>query len=239
VKIGIVVALPEELETITPIEFKWGECKDISSDLSICLSGAGSLNAFSATLKLLNSGAEAVISWGTATGLISEIHAGDLIIPRRVIDDRRKSYTIDQTITDVFLRRMPGNITLHRSSLAGNTQLLNSREAKIALKKKTRAIAADMESATIVHLAHEKGVPALVIRAITDDLNISIPGAISENLDIQGRLNKGRMFARLIASPAQVPQFIKVARGFGKAKYTLTMVAPQLQKLLHEDRTHS
>lgn len=82
---GILVALPEELHTLTKSKIKQGECIAMSANTLITLSGAGPKNAASAAQNLIAQGATQLISWGCAGALAPHLKAGDLVVPAEIL----------------------------------------------------------------------------------------------------------------------------------------------------------
>ena len=83
---GIVVALPEELTTLTSKKIDKGRCFFITDKLLVAYSGAGHVNAKSAAELLVAKGATRLISWGCAAALSESLKPGDLILADELID---------------------------------------------------------------------------------------------------------------------------------------------------------
>ena len=83
---GIVVALPEELTTLTSIKIDKGCCRFIADKLLVVYSGAGPINAQSAAELLVAEGATRLMSWGCAAALSASLKPGDLILADKLID---------------------------------------------------------------------------------------------------------------------------------------------------------
>ena len=83
---GIVVALPEELASLTSKRIDKGHCVFIADKLLVVYSGVGADNAAKAAELLINKGASQLISWGCAAALAPAIKSGDLVIADRLID---------------------------------------------------------------------------------------------------------------------------------------------------------
>jgi hypothetical protein len=60
---GILVALPEELRTLTKSRIQQGECVAMSENTLITLTGSGPTNAANGAQNLLSQGATQLISW--------------------------------------------------------------------------------------------------------------------------------------------------------------------------------
>ena len=66
---GIIVALPEELTTLTTKKIAKGSFLYITENILVIYSGAGSVNAATAANLLIANGATRLISWGCAAAL--------------------------------------------------------------------------------------------------------------------------------------------------------------------------
>ncbi len=89
---GIVVALPEELTTLTSKKIDKGRCVFIADKLLVAYSGAGPVNAQAAAELLASKGATRLISWGCAAALSETLKPGDLILADKLIDADNARY---------------------------------------------------------------------------------------------------------------------------------------------------
>lgn len=64
--LGIIVALPEELTTLTNAKITKGQIHPLGNNFWVTLSGTGPNNASDAAQKLISHGADRLISWGCA-----------------------------------------------------------------------------------------------------------------------------------------------------------------------------
>ena len=83
---GIVVALPEELSTLTSKKIDKGCCVFITDTIVLAYSGAGADNARAASELLIAQGATRLISWGCAAALSESLKPGDLVLADTLID---------------------------------------------------------------------------------------------------------------------------------------------------------
>ncbi len=83
---GIVVALPEELSTLTSKKIDKGCCVFITDTIVLAYSGAGANNARTASELLIAQGATRLISWGCAAALSETLKPGDLVLADTLID---------------------------------------------------------------------------------------------------------------------------------------------------------
>ena len=83
---GIVIALPEELATLTSKRLKKGCIEILNEKLWIIYSGAGEENARFASELLVDNGVKRLISWGCAAALDSSLQSGDLVLAESCTD---------------------------------------------------------------------------------------------------------------------------------------------------------
>lgn len=227
-KAGIVVALPQELETLTSRPLGRGECLEIFEHVVVCLSGIGNNAAVQAATKLIEMGTDILISWGTAASLDEKIMAGTIILPESVI-------TVNQSEidTDPSVHKMIKKLLLHENiefncKLCETDELLRDYQQKITLGLINSAVAADMESGAIAELAHRNDIPFVVIRSISDSPKTNIPSIITKNMTVNGDIDIFHFIASALAAPNQWNNIYKLSRGFGKAKKSLNRVADKL-----------
>ena len=227
--IGIVVALPEELRTLSPVKLARGEVVSLGPKITICLSGAGHANANQAAHKLLEQGASKLISWGCAAALAPHLKSGDLLISSQVIDNgqliENSTYWAEQISTCVEIDHYKTEF-----ALASNYGLISDSNKKQRLYTETGAVALDMESAAVASVAHEAQLPFVAIRAIADTANMTLPPAILNALNSEGEVVLGILIKHLLVHLWEIPALIKLGMHFSAAQKTLKVVAKQLQQ---------
>lgn len=92
---GIVIALPEELITLTQKKISKGDHCYITDKLIVAYSGAGSLNAKVASELLIAKGATQLISWGCAAALDGSLKSGDLVLADKLIDVENVEFNVN------------------------------------------------------------------------------------------------------------------------------------------------
>ena len=169
---GIVVALSEELTTLTSKKIDKGNSLFIADKLLVAYSGAGSDNAQAAAESLITKGATRLISWGCAAALSASLKPGDLILADKLIDAGNVEMAIHadwHSHTKNLLARL---IAVHTGGLAESKSIVSSSKDKKKLQSKTGAVAVDMESIAITRVARQYELPFLAIRAIADPITM-------------------------------------------------------------------
>lgn len=231
---GIVVALPEELSTLTTKKIAKGQVVYISESVLVAYSGAGASNATAASHLLLSSGATRLISWGCAGALAQDINSGDLVLANKLwsVDGNAKvTDSISITWHNNTHRHLSKHVTLHSGLLAESADIVSSSFAKQELHQKTGALAVDMESIAVAKIALQNNCPYLVIRSIVDPVNLDLPIAICQSLNAEGDVVMRKLLLFILLNPKEIPALIKLGRHFNAAKITLKIIAKHLNNI--------
>jgi len=225
-QIGIVVALPGELRTLTKHQIQIGCWQRISDKVLIAVSGAGPSQASEAAKLLLAQGANALLSWGCAAALQSHLRAGYLVLPQQI-------KSVDGTVFKVdpdWHRHVSQHISteikvMGTGMLVESRQLVASVHAKQNLAITSNAVAVDMESAALARFAEQIGIPFMAVRAIADPLEMSLPKAVSFAINPSGDVNMSRLLSHLFLHPWEITDLIRLGLQFRAAQKTLHQVA--------------
>lgn len=226
--IGIVVALPEELSTLTPVKLARGETLALNASVLVCLSGAGQDNAAQASEKLIQQGANRLISWGCAAATSPNLQPGDLVVTSTLI-------TPDHTLThasnwaQTLAKQLKNLNTITELALASQYGLISNSHAKQAIYEQTGAVGLDMESAAIAETAIRQQLPFVSLRAIADPAAMTLPSAVIKALNAEGEIVKGVLLTHLLSHFWEVPALIQLGLHFRAAQNTLKSVAKQLE----------
>lgn len=230
--IGIVVALPEELTTLTAKKLVKGECLALTDTLTVAYSGAGCKNAQTAAEALVALGATRLISWGCAGALSDRLQPGALVLADQLIAADGGQPPVDSAWLTVVSSHLAASPKLHIGSIAESHTLVASQQEKQQLHTQSHALAVDMESVAIARVASQHQLPFLAIRAIADPANMDLSPAISYALNPQGDVVLAKLLAYLLRHPFEVFGLIKLAVHFNAALKTLKPIAQQLDRVL-------
>ncbi len=202
-----------------------GDPIHLSGGTLVQLSGAGPQRAEAAGRGLLKQGAAALLSWGSAGGLISALSPGSLVLPGNVIGADQLRYSTDPVWHSRLVDRLKGFLILHEGALAESVAPLKNPAEKKILFERTGAIAVDMESGAVAKVAQEEGIPFMAVRAIADPANATIPQGPLHAVDEFGELSLLTFLTGLIRHPAELFDTIRLGRNFHAAHVTLSAVA--------------
>lgn len=226
--VGIVVALPEELATLTRTKLKPGECCQVGNAW-IIYSGAGLSNAASAAQTLINKGVQCLISWGCAAGLAADAKPGNLIIASQVVDEDHQ-FDTDHAMSEALRQILPSHLTLLEGKLFSSAALVSLSRDKQWLHQHSLATALDMESTAIADMAFRAQLPFMAIRSIADPVNMNLPNAVTQALNDNGQVDLIKLLSYLLSHPWEVTALIKLGLHFHAAQKTLKIVARELQR---------
>jgi adenosylhomocysteine nucleosidase len=230
--LGIVVALPEELSTLTSKRIDKGCCLFIADKVLVAYSGAGEQNAKKAAEQLIAKGASHLISWGCAAALDTSLKPGDLTLADALIDSDNIKLDIHSSWHRLAAAHLQSSsVAVHIGSLAESQVIVSSSTDKTKLHATTGAIALDMESVAVAKVALSKNLPFLAVRAVVDPVNMNLPKAIMHSLNDQGDVVLSKLLLFLLTHPFELPGLIKLGLYFNKAKSKLRMVAQQLDTI--------
>lgn len=248
---GIVVALPQELGTLTTLKVVKGQCVFLNKTLVLAYSGAGVNNAQAAAQLLIAQGATRLISWGCAGALDAHLQSGDLVLADTLISAEGETIAINADWhyhVKVLLQeskpspfdcstnsQLRTGFVLHCGSLLESKTLVATSHDKQQLHQKTKALALDMESIAIAKVAHAHVLPFLAIRAIADPVTMDLPQAVSHALNEQGDVELRKLLYYLLWHPSELKGLISLGQHFNAAKKTLKLIAKELEHLASHD----
>lgn len=202
-----------------------GDLTPLSGGTVIQLSGVGPRRAEMAGKNLLGHGAAALLSWGSAGGLIPTVSPGSLVLPGKVIGADQSSYSTDPAWHGRLLDQLKGSLNVYQGSLAESVTPLKTPTEKRILFERTSAIAVDMESGAVAKVAQEAGVPFMAVRAIADSAEMAIPQSPLKAIDEFGELSLMTLLSGLIRHPAELLDTLRLGWNFRAAQVTLSKVA--------------
>ena len=221
---GIVAAMVAEARILAKGPISPGELS-LPEGAMLFISGIGAKRARVAAQALLEKGATALVSWGSAGGLMPALSPGSLILPERILGADQSVYPTDPIWHERLCSRLKGHVEPHRGVFAESTQVLATRAEKAALLRRTGAVAVDMESASIAQAAKEAGIPFMAIRAITDSAEMEIPRDALDFIDEFGRVRLIRLFSLMARHPLELFALLRMGQNFRAAETTLARVA--------------
>jgi adenosylhomocysteine nucleosidase len=155
----------------------------------------------------------AILSFGLCGGLDPELRIGDL-----VLGNGDPAWTAD----------LAAVLPAKRVSFASGPEIIASAANKAALRSRTGAGAADMESHVASEAAAQLRVPFAVLRAVSDSADDDLPVSAQAGFSPDGTTNIAAVLAALAKRPWELPALIRTARNAGKALAALEAAWPTI-----------
>jgi adenosylhomocysteine nucleosidase len=166
--------------------------------------------AADAASRLLDGGADGLISFGLAGGLDPAVRPGMVVVPVSVLTEQG-TFAADAGLAAWF-----GGLTGHH--LWGGQQVVVSTAEKAALFERTGAAAIDLESGAVAQAASVRGVPFIAVRAVCDPAERGLPPAALVALGSSGGIGIWRVLGSVLRQPGQVPELLALARDAAAAR---------------------
>jgi adenosylhomocysteine nucleosidase len=219
--LGIVVALPWELKSLTRQAIPAGTWKAITQDTLVALSGIGAERAYAAGSVLISQGATALLSWGYAAALNDRLKAGCLLLPERIVSANGAIHPVSAEWHRRLYQALKTKHLVRTDALVESDAIIKTPAEKRALAQRTQAAATDMESAAHARVAQQHRLPFLALRAIIDTASTDIPVNVLKALDWQGRINLWKLFSSVSLTPADWIKIVLLGIKFYAAQRAL------------------
>jgi adenosylhomocysteine nucleosidase len=223
--LGIIAALPAEARAAGVRHAPAGEVVRIADDVLLIRCGIGRTRATRAAESLMDAGAGALLSWGTAAALDRQLGLGDLVLPREVLSREGHRFSTDSRWRDRLCGILENGSGCHAGTVAEADSVLESADDKLLLHTLSGALIADMESAAIAEVCQGTGCSLLVVRAVSDRVATRIPDCALAAVDANGDVKLARCLGSLLLAPGDLPALLRLARGFRAACAALSRLA--------------
>jgi adenosylhomocysteine nucleosidase len=180
------------------------------ADLWILTAGASAARAERLAETLISRGATGLISFGIAGGIEPSIRPGAIVLAREVVLPDGTRVPTDSAWRE-RISAATRDLSLRDDAIAGTDHMLASADEKRDCHQRTQAGAADMESHGVARAAARRSVPFLVVRAVADPADRSLPRSATAGLDASGTIKPLATLAALVTDPAQIRTLVGVA----------------------------
>jgi nucleoside phosphorylase len=160
-----------------------------------------------------------VVSAGACGALAPDLTVGALVVPETVIgpDGTRLSVT-------------PSAPLARSGTLLTVAEVVHTPEEKARLWIETGAVAVDTESVVILEWARRMGVPAGVVRGVSDVATAGVPPDLAALVEPGGRVNRSQALRAMLSRPAALADAIALGRGTGAALKTVAGAVARLAR---------
>jgi nucleoside phosphorylase len=201
--VAILAALPEELEGIR-------RAVSESHEVVLGCTGDGPKRAGSGAATFLERHKpSALIGAGLAGALTPELAVGELVASRRVRFQVGDAATPDPRLLERAIAagaRAVTLVTVDRPIVSA------AARATLAGSAAGEAMAADMESAAWAREAAARGIPYLVVRAISDAADEDLPAFFTETVGTDGSIRRGEVARRALLEPSSWGTLLRMRR---------------------------
>jgi adenosylhomocysteine nucleosidase len=223
--VGVVCALRSEARHWGPLASRHAAFAALTDGTLVAVGGVGMPAATRAALRLVADGAGALVSFGMAGGLDPRLTAGTILLADQVVCAGSPA----RQTSSGWTSRVRGALA-PAQRVAGGT-LLSTAVAVTGVAEKARllrdsgAAAVDMESAAIVQVAQEAGLPCIVVRVIVDLAADELPALVQDAAGAQGEIRLARLLGSLARRPAQVVPLLRLSQRYREANRALAAAA--------------
>ena len=218
---GIVTAMPAEAKTLN------GLVRSAQCWPRIVCAGVGPTAASAAALRLVDEGADVLVSWGVAGSLEDGLRVGAIVIYSKVLDvGSGIEYPCDCRWVAVLSDRLNALGAIQRAALAVGHPVTSAKE-KTALHARYQCAVVDMESGAVAAVAQARQIAFAGIRVVLDTSVSSIPSVASGSLtDPSDR--RRRMMVSLCRRPWELGGLIRLGLHYLTALARLRQASSRL-----------
>jgi len=172
----------------------------------ICVGGSPERTE-AALRHAIGEGVTGIVSFGIAGGLAPELAPGALILASAVLCADGSRLETSPRWRDRVRRHIPAVA----GDVAGSGAVIATAAEKAALRRRTGAVATDLESAVVAGAARGTGLPFIILRAVADSAERDLPLAALIPLTGKGRPALPKIIASIGRDPGQIGNLFSVA----------------------------
>jgi adenosylhomocysteine nucleosidase len=162
-----------------------------------------------------------LVSTGTAGALAPDLKPGTILLPRRILSPGGRFIDVSPHWHTSVRNALSETVDPHTEDLWCADRVIRSPEQKAALHRESGAVAVEMESMALFHIAKSLGLPFIVVRVIMDAAEDEIPVAALAAVSASGDLDLGALAGRLWRHPLELGALISLSRSYRKASQGL------------------
>ena len=205
-RIGVVTGLTAEARLI-------GRHTDDAFDGLSLVACAGPGRGAESAERLITCDVAGLVSFGLAGGLDPWLKAGDLVCPDRVLCSCGKALQTDLNWrVRLMTEARNSGFDMNDGPLIGRDAPVSGADEKHRLAQETGAVAVDTESHGVAAVADRHGLPFIVLRAIADPADRTLPPAALRAVDPEGAIQPISVMLALVRAPRQLPAMIGLTR---------------------------
>jgi len=202
-RVLIVTAMPEELGPLS--------ARRLPDGVRAAATGEGPRRAERRAAELCDlHRPDVLLGAGVAGALSSDLAFGEILVARRVCDASGDAPQPDAALSG-RAASLPG--IRGGAIFSADRMVIAARErAELAARIGDDPSAVDMESAGWARVASARGIPYLVVRAVSDTADEDLPAYLTRCYDPEGGIRRARVVLHALARPATVPRLLAMRR---------------------------
>lgn len=159
-----------------------------------------------------------VLSFGIAAGLDADLRPGSIVVASQVVDESGDATAADPAWQRILCRRL--------SPAAGGTVLglrapVTGVAEKALLRRRTGAVAADMETHLAAGFAARNDLRFAILRVVADPAGASVPTVALKGMREDGSVDAMAVAGALLRAPSALVSLARVAAGTARARRAL------------------
>ncbi|HKF53488.1 MAG TPA: hypothetical protein VKB26_14325 [Candidatus Acidoferrales bacterium] len=177
------------------------------AQVRVALTGVGGVRAKKVAGAALGWRPDICVAAGLAGSLREEYRVGQILAARDVMElESSRIVAMDEAL--LRSAQACGAETVDRLLTAST--MITSAEGKKRLGRMAAAV--EMESFSVLTEAAAHGVPAIAIRAISDDVDEDLPMNFDGILDESGNVIKSKIASAIVQAPHKLPGLVRLGR---------------------------
>lgn len=231
--IGVIAAMPQE---IAPLLRRVGPWRKEVADgfnlyrfelggvpVALVESGMGPLHASWAAAVLIERAAPALLlNYGFAGGVLPDLRVGDLVLAERVyfLKDGRLAAMPepDRHLGEKVWNTLAAAASTVRRGAFITARVITSKNALAqSLEPELAHPVLEMETAAVLRVAAEAGIPVVALRAVSDAADEELGFSLEEFCDDALRIRGSRVFLTIARKPWIIPQLLRLSGNTNRA----------------------
>jgi adenosylhomocysteine nucleosidase len=193
-------------------------------DVALAATGDGARNARAGIAALLAAAdGRVLVVLGVSGALSPALATADLVVASRVTDEDGHVHEADATQVAATARATGGR----PAAILSARKIVDTAEEKrrLAAGLGDGLAVVDLESASYVAAAEAAGIPWIVLRAVSDTADETLPPLLNRSLDVGGAVSRGRVLRGLISDPGALPTLLALRKRVGRCAEVLARAA--------------
>ena len=243
--VAIVTAMPEEFEAVAKAVSQphrrrmakgarrfFLEGKIAGAPVLLAMTGDGSVRAsVSGSFFLGEFPVSLLVGAGAAGALVPSLRSAEIVVGNRVVDEEGDAASPDAELLSRAVAAGAKPVTVVTlSKLICSSKEKRDLASRFGYSDSAPAVV-DTESAAWARAAARRGVPWLILRAVSDTLEDDLPAFIASCLSADGSVNRADVARKLVVRPGALPVLLRARR---RVREAAAGVGLFLEKLLLE-----